>query len=54
MKSYFRFFTAFAIALMIASSAMAADQFKIVDKQMLMDEVRAHSGKSVVVFWAPW
>jgi len=54
MISSLRIFIFSAAFLFLSSYALAADRFDVVNKDVLIEKIRAHSGKSVVVFWAPW
>jgi thiol-disulfide isomerase/thioredoxin len=43
----------FILLLLTFSTAFAGDM-KTVNVDSLLQEIRAHSGKTLVVFWAPW
>lgn len=54
IKSYSRLIILFLLAFFITQPAFATHSLVTIDKPQLIEKIKAHDGKSVVVFWAPW
>lgn len=54
IKKHTSIFLLILLSLFITPSAFATHSLVTIDKAQLLEKIKAHDGKSVVIFWAPW